>query len=114
MAGLIEEQLAVDSEYFVDADGFGESVTYKPQSGGSRAINAVVDRTGTHEIFPGSDITVPVISVLIRNDATYGASTVVQQGDVIELAQVFGGSVADFTIRKIEDSDHGMWRLILQ
>ena len=112
--GLIDEQLKVDGAYHVDSDMIGEIVTYKPQSGGSRAVNAYVERDVTREVMPGSDVPTPYIMVTIRNDATYGTATVVVQGDVIAVAAKVGGTAADFTIRQIlPGSDSGMWRLLL-
>lgn len=116
--GLIDEVLSVDAAAFVNPDVMpgGESVTYKPASGGSRSIYANVTRNLSEEIVDGVAVRMPKFTIEVANSATTGISITEINfgGDKVNLAYTKGGTAADHPIvGEVLSQDAGMIRLAL-
>lgn len=111
--GLLDDQMDIDAEAFADSDSFGESVVYTPASGSPVTINAVIVRVPQESAAEGQGTTVH-IEAFVRNDATYGVTTVNRGGDKISVSWKKGGTAADFKVVEILDQDAAMWRLRLR
>ena len=96
---------------------FGESVKYKPTGGGgSRTINAVVQR-GRPEGLDGADYGhSPLATIFVENNNTTGiaSSEIDTGGDMVEYAVRIGETVEDRRITKIVQQDAGMLELELR
>ena len=112
--GLLDEQLAADAEAFVDADTFGETVTYTPVSGSPVSIKAVIVRDPPDGLQSPATAMTPVMDAYIRNDATYGRTSINTGGDTITVAYRKGGTTAAFAVRQIIAQDAGMWHVRLR
>lgn len=95
---------------FTSTDDFAESVTYRPRSGSTRAINAVVMREQIQIIGEDGDTVAPVWQVHVANDTTYGiASTELNLGgDQISLPPRDGKTAESRTITQLLIQDNGM------
>lgn len=93
---------------FTSTDDFAEEVTYQPDGGSSRAIDAVVIR---ESVQPYGEATIlPVWQVHVANDSTNGiASDEINVGrDQIALPPRDGETAVSKTITMIVLQDHGM------
>ena len=98
------------------ADTFGESVTYYPKAGGSRAITAVVTREQPAQVDGAPYGHTPKLSVQVINSATTGISSaeINTGGDEICIAVRAGETAERRRITKIVSMDHGMMELELR
>lgn len=112
--GLTDELYDNDAELFVFTDGFGEQVTYTDADGNSSTINAVIVRSPTDNM-PGAAVgRSPNIEAYIRNDATYGVTSI-ENGDYITVTERIGdGSTKDYRVAEVLSHDAGMWRVQLR
>jgi hypothetical protein len=118
--GLLDDMLKADSAVFVDTDGFGEQVTYSPLNGTPRTINAIVNRQPP-EVYSGSgEVLTPLMSILVRNDATYGISSATLNAngnDRVTVAERIGGTAKSYGVYLPENGgthDVGMLELYLR
>lgn len=114
----LDEILAIDAAAFTGPDQMpgGEAVTYKPSGGGSRPINAQVERVPTEEIVIGNQVRMPKMIIEVANNATTGIalSEIDWGGDTVTLAYQKGGTAADHPIvGEVLSQDAGMIRLAL-
>jgi len=96
---------------------FGETVTYKPLAGGSRAITAVVNREGVGAVDGLPHGQGPLVSIIVANDAVTGISRAELDtaGDKVSLTWRTGGAVRDCIIVEPPLSeDAGMLELELR
>ena len=108
--GVIDEFIKQDALAYTDNDLFGEAVTYKPASGGTRAINAFVRRE--HPRPSDEDPSASIheyMTVFVMNDSTLGiaASEINLGGDSINFARRLGDTATDNSITQIESQDTG-------
>lgn len=109
--GLLDDQINIDGEAFTDTDAFGETVTYTPAGGQAVTIKAVVVRDPPEAQDVIGNVRTPVMDVWIRNDSTYGRTSINTGGDTITVAYRNGGTTAAYAVRHVLDQDNGMWHL---
>jgi hypothetical protein len=116
--GLLDDQLDADAVSFVDTDVFGEAITYTPLNGAAVSINAVVMRGVPEPLESNSETRQQGKSinlvVFIRNDATYGVTSVDTGGDKITVARRKGGTAEAINVGQVIEQDAGMWKLRLR
>lgn len=106
--GILDSVLADDRFAFNDADIFGESATYKPKSGTTRAIKVVINRNVPPFVDSQNVVRYPLL-ISVVNSATYGiSSTELDTGaDKISLPFRYGGTAQDFALGVPESQDAG-------
>lgn len=105
--GLLDDMLKADSAVFVDTDGFGEQVTYSPLNGTPRTINALVNRKPPAVYSGNGEVLTPLMTILVRNDATYGISSATLNAngnDRVTVAYRIGGTAESYGVY-LPDSD---------
>jgi len=104
--------LASESLTFLVTLG-GEEITYLPAGGGSRTIDAIVNRDQPTELGDAPHGHAPLAVIVVRNDATAGISSaeVDTGGDQVRLAVRLGKDPQDRRITKIISQDSGMMQL---
>ena len=114
MANDFDTALAAATPEFLTM--FGETVTYKPLAGGSRAITAVVNREGVGAVDGLPHGQGPLVSVIVANDAVTGISTadIDTGGDKVTVAWQIGETATDRRITDILSQDAGMLELELR
>jgi hypothetical protein len=116
--GLLDDQLDADAEEFCNTDVFGEAITYTPLNGSAKSINAVVMRGVPEPLESNSETRQQGKSinlvVFIRNDATYGVTSVDTGGDKITVARRKGGTAEAINVGQVIEQDAGMWKLRLR
>jgi len=92
---------------------FGESATYKPRTGDTRAITVVIDRHPPEPLPEAPPLVRPAAHVFADNDATTGISTdeLDTGGDEISFPPRLDESAADWTIVRLINQDNGMVQL---
>ena len=110
--------LLKDADDFLDA--WGEQITVNPRSGGSRVIDAVVDRNPPRVQPEAGQGMTKNLDVIVKNVASprttehphggYATSEVDRGGDTVTLAVRVGGADQTRPIRDIVDQDEGMAR----
>ena len=111
MTSEFDQALIDTAANFVDT--FGESVTYWPKAGGSRAITAVVTR-GLPETIEGAPYGhAPKTTIQVVNSNTTGirSDEINLQGDKIEYQIRIGETAQKRRITNIISNDHGMMEL---
>jgi hypothetical protein len=90
---------------------FGESATYKPAGGGSRSIQAIIDRDDAAALVGLANS--PLLIVRVKNSTTEGisASEIDTGGDKINLVVRLGETAQDRNITRILSQDQGMLEL---
>jgi hypothetical protein len=102
-----------DRAAIVDPDiGLGEPILYRPKSGASRTINAVVDRFTPQQV-AGTPVAAPKLIIHARNHATLGVTSVDQGGDAFDVAEQFGGTATRRMVAKAILYDGG-WTITLR
>jgi hypothetical protein len=99
---------------FLSNDEFAEQATYKPRSGGSRTILAIVDREPPSLLDDVGNVVALSFVVYVKNDATTGIheSELDTGGDKVEV--MYRGSKTSHSILKVTDSDFGMLQIALK
>ncbi len=89
---------------------FGEAITYVKASGATRSITAVVDRQPEAELRELSGVMRPSMQVHVANSTTTGiaATELNTATDVLRLAHILGGTVANCKIDRMVTQDAGM------
>ena len=107
---IIDDATAV----FANEDDFAETVVYRPRSGGTRSISAVVIRQIAETISDEENRVVPVFEVHVANDSTNGiaADEINRGGDTIDIAERIGQTAKPRPITQILEQDEGM--IVLQ
>lgn len=97
--GLLDQILSQDAAMaFLDMDGFAEVVTYTKAGGGTRTINAIVDRDPP---MIDSKVVRPKMQITVANNSTTGiASAELDTGDTITVAYRIGDVVGTYCIRR--------------
>lgn len=100
-----------DAAALISTDDFGEAVTYKPRSGGTRSITAVVERETLQSVDEdGGETVAPLFFVHVANSSTLGiASTELNcGGDKISFPVRPGKSATDRGVVRLISQDEGM------
>lgn len=107
--------LADLTNIILNSDEFAEVVTFKPLTGSSRQIKAVVFRAELQpfDLSAGRSLT-KTCRVIIAKDATLGAATIDKGGDKISFAEIEGGTVIDWRVVDIINDDLGAWNLTVR
>ncbi len=108
-----KDQIAQDNvTVFLNPDEFAEPVTYKPKTGSSKQIVAVIKR-GQAE--PVAQTRVQQIrkkaDVYIADDETFGVTAVNAGLDKISFSEFSGQPVVDWVVEEIIGNHHGLWHL---
>jgi hypothetical protein len=119
--GLLDDVIAADSALFVDDDVFGESIVYIPFGGAERTINAVVNRNPPEKDFASGN-ELPQLTIVVRNDATYGISSGeldAKGADRVMVSRRIGQTAESFGVYLPDKGDNmthdvGMLTLILR
>lgn len=108
-----QTELTDTAPEFLDTLG-GESVTYLPASGGSRAITALANRHQPSSMDEVPHGHAPLAVVTVQNDSSLGISSdeIDLGGDKLQYAVRIGQSVQARRITKLVSQDAGM--LILE
>lgn len=104
--------LATESELFIDNLG-AEAIIYLPAAGGSRAIDALVNREQPAETGDAPHGHAPLLTIVVINSATTGISSdeVDCGGDKVELPVRLGETAQERLIAGIISQDSGMMKL---
>ncbi len=97
-------------------DQFGESITYWPFGGGSRSVNAIIERNPPAIFNASGDAVMPTATLRVFNSATTGiASSEVDTGkDEIEMLLNVGDSLTRrFSLMTLLAQDSGVTHLAL-
>ena len=95
---------------------FGEPVVYTFRAGGTRNIDAVIERSPP-EIFIGESVVLPSFMIRFYDDETDGVrpSEIDTGGDTVSLIAEFGDSSnSTFTVLKIVSQDSGVVQIALK
>lgn len=97
-------------------DTCGESVTYYPKAGGSRAITAIVNRGQPGSLDGAPHGVSPRLIIYVANDSTTGISSdeIDIGGDELKVAVRIGETAQNRRITKIATMDAGMMELELR
>jgi len=105
-------EIDADLDYMAieQLDSFAEPVTYWPRGGGSRSINAIVDREPSEKLEGMPHGYSPRLVLWVANDSTIGISSseIDTGGDLIELPMRIGQVAEKFSMVKIGSQDVGM------
>lgn len=108
--------MSFDDDFAADAlpdllTEHGEAVTYKPNGGGSRSIDAIVNRNppAASEAASQGLIAPGRMLLTVENDATSGISTdeIDTGGDKVTVALRVGGTATDRPITQLVNDDGG-------
>jgi hypothetical protein len=114
----LKDSIANDSlTVFLSTDEFAELVTYKPRNGGSRTVQAIVDREPPTLLDEVGNVISLTFMVYVKNDEADGISgqEVDTGGDKIELAaKANDTSKRQYAIVKVTDNDFGMIQLAVR
>jgi hypothetical protein len=113
MANTFDEELVATAAEF--SSTFGETVTYYPAAGGSREIEAVVNRRPPAELDGPPHGVGPEIEIAVANDATTGISSseINKMKDQVKLAVRIGQTAEKRLVTEIISQDAGMMTLEL-
>lgn len=92
---------------------FGDSITYLPSAGGSRSIQAMIER----ETVESSDgVLAKQMIVRVKNSATEGiaATEINEGGDQVQLPIRVGESAVTKTILHVLSTENGLVRFLVQ
>lgn len=110
----LRDDFVTDAAVFTETDEFGETITFKPQNGSSKSIEAVVKRGQSDT--SGQDRDKSVLNraeVWFSKDATLGSETVKKSFDKLSFPPTEDGDDVDWVILEIVNRDDpGMWRVI--
>lgn len=97
-------------------DTCGESVTYYPKGGGSRAITAIINRGQPGDLDGPPQGVAPRLIIHVANDSSTGISSneIDTGGDEVKVAVRIGETVQSRRITKIVTMDAGMMELELR
>lgn len=97
---------------FIDRLG-GETITYLPRAGGSREIQAVVNRRPPESIPAAPRGFAPLLTILVLNNAVSGISSneLDKGGDKVTVAVRIGETAQNRKISGIEMQDTAMLKL---
>ncbi len=109
--GLLREQLAIDSEVFVNSDELGENVVYTPSGESAVTILATVIREAAEKVPGAGSSQAQVLEIWIRNHATLGRSSINVGGDTVAVPLRHGGTAKTLPITEVLEGEAGMWRL---
>lgn len=103
--------LAADAPVFFG--DFAETVVYRPKTGATRSIQAVVDRDPPAFLAEAAGFLVNGCHVIVRNSVTAGmaASELLVGGDRLDVADRPGGTLITRTVTRIVQQDAGVLRL---
>lgn len=109
----LASRLDDDAAIFVRVEDFGETITYTPRDGSPVSIPALVKREGPSPETEGNFGMRPHnLTIYIRNDATYGRTSIDTGGDSVTLARRVGdATTTTLLVRKVDNSNTGMWKL---
>lgn len=104
--------LAAESAIFIDNLG-AEAITYLPAAGGSRAIDALINREQPAETGDAPQGHAPLLTIVVINSATTGISSdeVDCGGDKVNLPVRLGETAQQRRITGIISQDSGMVKL---
>lgn len=108
-----QQELIDSAEEFLDTLG-GEEITYLPAGGGSRTINAIINRDQPAELGDAPHGHAPLAVIVVRNDSTEGISSDeidIGGGDKVQYAVRLKKTPQARRITKIISQDSGMLRL---
>jgi len=94
-------------------DQFGESIKYMPRSGGTRTINAIVEREPPAVFDAAGNAVLPQFIVRVHNSCRSGISSneIDTGGDTIELPKMVGDIVPTrFSIGQVMSQSGGVMR----
>jgi hypothetical protein len=97
-------------------DEFAEQIVYNFAAGGTRTINAIIDRNPPQIIEDMEPTRSEVIQIVVANDATSGVTSaeVNTGGDYVSLAPRFGGTASNRRVARIVEHDEGAMILELE
>ena len=97
--GLLDQVLAGDAAAFIDADGWGESITYINIRGVRRTIFAVVEREEAVPLPGPSQAHISKVTIVVANNSTTGiASAEISEGDMVALDLLKSGKIKTLRI----------------
>ncbi len=105
--------------YFADAFDdlnrlMGESLIYRPRSGGARNLNGIVNRDPP-QVFISSELVQPTLMISVHHDSTSGiVYSEIDAGDKIDVAVKPGATPETRLITKVESSDGGVTVLVVR
>ena len=102
---------------FLSTDEFAEIVTYHPRGGGSRTINAIVDREPPSLMDDAGNVLALSFMLYVANSLTDGitADEIDTGGDTISIkSRVTNTAPKVCTILRVVDNDHGMLQLAVK
>lgn len=101
---------AAEAGVFLDADEFGETISYTPYGGVARDIVAIVDRGQAAPLPNAPQAVRPSIVVTVSNSATLGilASSMDTARDIVSVARRIGGSAETMRIARVVWQDDAM------
>ena len=114
MTSKFDQELIDSAAHLVDT--CGESVTYYPKAGGSRAITAIVNRGQPGGLDGPPHGAAPRLIICVENDSTSGISSdeIDTGGDEVKVAVRIGETAQKRRITKIVTMDAGMMELELR
>jgi hypothetical protein len=112
--GKLDDVLAADGAFMVDTDGFGETVTYTARGKAPKTLEAVVFRNPPAPVNGSLTATAPLMTVWVRNHATYGVTSVDTGGDTITVAERVGDTPKAHPVDSVLKQEGGMWQLRLR
>ena len=92
----------------------GESLTYRPRAGGTRALTGIVNRDPP-QVFLSNEIVTPLLMISVHHDSTTGiVYSEIDAGDQIDVAVKPGATAETRLITKVESSDGGVTVLVVR
>jgi hypothetical protein len=109
----LKEQIAADSEVFLNSNEFAEEITYTPSGEASKTIKAVILR---YEIAPTEENVYRSLKnraeVYIANDTEKGITQINKKDDRIMIKDT-EGLEHEARVNEVINSDKGMWHLLV-
>lgn len=110
--GLLDDIMAQDAVHMVDADGFGESVTYTTRANVANTYDAVIDRRGVEPTDGNPDGVSEVFVVSLVYDANgVNGPSACEAGDRVSFPPRIGEAVRTKRVMRVMETDYGMWVL---
>lgn len=114
----LRDSIKADSlSVFLQTDEFAECIVYLPRGGGSRTINAIVDREPPEIYDAAGNVVKPRYMVQLHNNSDTGicSKEVDTGGDQMQIKKEFGDTVPEtVTVLAKVDEDMGMITLALR
>lgn len=95
---------------------FGEPVTYRPAAGGTRSIDAMVERRSVEIMAELGEVSSNTMIVRVENDATNGITTaeIDTGGDLLDVPLRSGETAVTLAIVQLLNSHGGVTRFVVQ